>query len=66
MNIELRFLQKAIEDNNFINFVYQNKKLSKVKPKKLIEEEGAYTLKTHNNIYDFNKIKKLKISKEKF
>ncbi|OUR72349.1 hypothetical protein A9Q76_04090 [Arcobacter sp. 31_11_sub10_T18] len=66
MNIELRFLQKAIEDKNFINFTYENQKLSKIKPLKLIEEEGVYTLKTHNNTYDFDKIKRLQISKEKF
>ena len=66
MNIELRFLQKAIEDKNFINFTYENQKLSKIKPLKLIEEEGVYTLKTYSKTYHFNKIKKLQISKEKF
>ncbi len=66
MNIELRFLQKAIEDKNFINFTYENQKFSKIKPLKLIEKEGVYTLKTHSKIYDFNKIKKLQISKERF
>lgn len=66
MNIQLRFLQKAIEDKNFINFTYENQKLSKMKPLKLIEEEDVYTLKTHNDTYDFDKIKRLQISKEKF
>ena len=66
MNIELRFLQKAIEDKNFINFTYDNQKLNKIKPLELSDKEGSYILKTHNDNYDFNKIKRLQISKEKF
>jgi len=66
MNIELRFLQKAIEDKNYISFTYENQKLEKIKPMELIEKEGTYTLKVHNKIYDFDKIKRLQISKEKF
>ncbi|NQY92959.1 MAG: hypothetical protein HRT43_02225 [Campylobacteraceae bacterium] len=66
MNIELRFLQKAIEDKNFINFTYDNQKLKKIKPLELSDKEGSYILKTHNCTYSFNKIKRLQISKEKF
>jgi len=66
MNIELRFLQKAIEDKNYINFAYENQKEVKLKPLELVEKDGNYTLKTHNKSYDFRKIKKLQILKERF
>jgi len=66
MNIELRFLQKAIEDKNYISFTYENQKFAKIKPLELIEKEGDYTLKTHNKNYYFKKIKKLQILKERF
>ena len=35
MNIEFRFLQKAIIDKNYISFNYENKSLKKIKPLKL-------------------------------
>jgi len=66
MNIELRFLQKAIEDKNFIAFSYENQKLSRLKPLELREEEGALVLITDKNHFYFDKIKKLKILKERF
>jgi len=66
MNIELRFLQKAIEDKNFITFFYEDQKLSNIKPLTLKEEEGVYTLVTDKSSYSFHKIKKLKILKERF
>ena len=31
MNIELRFLQKAIEDKNYVNFTYKRKIYKKIK-----------------------------------
>ena len=66
MNIEFRFLQKAIEDKNFIGFLYQNIKYNEIKPLKLIIKEDIYYLHTQNEIYEFEKIKKLQISKKKF
>jgi len=66
MNIELRFLQKAIEDKNFIVFSYENQKFSHIKPLALKEEQGVFTLETNKNSYNFYKIKKLKILKERF
>jgi len=66
MNIELRFLQKAIEDKNYISFSYENKKLSKIKPLKLLEKEGTYTLKTDSMSYIFSLIKRLQVHKERF
>jgi predicted DNA-binding transcriptional regulator YafY len=35
MNIELRFLQKAIADKNYISFSYENKSYKNIKPLKL-------------------------------
>jgi len=66
MNIELRFLQKAIEDKNFVSFTYDSQKQSRIKPLELTEKESTYILKTHNKTYDFKKIKKLQLSKERF
>jgi len=66
MNIELRFLQKAIEDKNYVNFTYENKKYTRVQPIKLICEDLYYYLHLKNEVLEFKKIKKLQISKEKF
>ena len=66
MQIELRFLQKAIEDKNFIGFSYQNKKYNEVKPLKLIVKEDIYYLRTQNELFEFDKINKLQINKKKF
>lgn len=38
MNIELRFLQKAITDKNYISFNYENQSYKNVKPLKLDEQ----------------------------
>lgn len=66
MNIELRFLQKAILDRNYISFSYEHKNHKKVKALKLIEEKGTYSLVTPHQIFEFNKIKKIQILKEKY
>jgi len=66
MNIELRFLQKAIEDKNFISFSYENKNRTKIKPLKLTQNSHIYTLHTQDKLFEFNKIKKLQILKERF
>lgn len=66
MNIELRFLQKAVQDKNYISFSYQNKKLKKMKPLKLIQKEDQYYLHTLNEVYEFEEISNIKILKEKF
>lgn len=65
MNIELRFLQKAIEDKNYISFTYENKKYKKIKPLEIIITDN-YLLKTDNADYNYNLITKLQILKEKF
>ena len=63
MNIEYRFLQKAIEDKNFISFSYENTNYKKVKPLKLGNENR---LTSDKGIFEFGKIKKLVVLKERF
>ena len=66
MNIELRFLQKAIEDKNYISFSYENKKIKKVKPLKLFLKDDLYTLHLEDKTFNYSKISKLQILKERF
>ncbi|KAB7884682.1 hypothetical protein [Poseidonibacter ostreae] len=66
MNIELRFLQKAIEDKNYINFTYKQKKYQKIEPLKLEKVDTSYFLVTKEVNFEFNLIKNLIILKNKF
>ncbi len=66
MNIELRFLQKAITDRNYISFSYENKNYKKLKALNLVEEKDKYSLITQNQTFEFDKIKKIQILKEKY
>jgi len=66
MNIELRFLQKAIEDKNYISFSYKDKTYKRIKALKLIKTNDSYLLETNLEKFDSNKLIKLKILKEKF
>ena len=43
MNIEFRFLQKAIEDKNYVSFSYENKSYKNIKPLKLDETLKIFT-----------------------
>ena len=63
MNIELRFLQKAIADKNYISFSYENKSYKNVKPLKLDSENRLFSDK---GIFEFGKIGKLVVLKAKF
>ena len=63
MNIELRFLQKAIADKNYISFSYENKSYKNIKPLKLDENNKLHSDK---GIFEFGNIKKLVVLKEKF
>lgn len=63
MNIEFRFLQKAIEDKNYVSFSYENKNFKNIKPLKL---DGDYKLYSDKGIFEFAKIKKLVVLKERF
>lgn len=65
MNIEERFLQKAIKDRNYISFTYKNKKYTKVKAFELIKNEN-HILKTSSDDFDFKLITKIIILKENF
>jgi len=66
MNIELRFLQKAIEDKNYISFSYDKENIRKVTPFELLAKEEIYYLKIPNRVLEFKKITKLQILKERF
>ena len=63
MNIEFRFLQKAILDKNYISFNYENQSYKNVKPLKLDNENRLFSDK---GVFELGKIKKLVILKEKF
>lgn len=63
MNIELRFLQKAIVDKNYISFTYENQSYKNVKPLKLDVDNKLFSDK---GVFEFGKIGKLVVLKEKF
>jgi len=62
MNIQVRFLQKAIEDKNYISFNYESKSYKKVKPLKLQED----ILHTDNGTFEFSKVEKFVVLKHRF
>ena len=62
MNIEKLFLEKAIKDRNFIDFIYKNNAYKSIKPLQLHEQE----LKTDQGQFLLHQIKKLKVQKNKF
>ncbi len=63
MNIEYRFLQKAIVDKNYVSFSYENRNYTRVKPLKLDNENRLHSDK---GVFEFEKIKKLVVLKERF
>lgn len=63
MNIEYRFLQKAIVDKNYVSFSYENTNYKRVKPLKLDDENR---LNSDKGVFEFEKIKKLVVLKERF
>ncbi|PLY07170.1 MAG: hypothetical protein C0625_06025 [Arcobacter sp.] len=62
MNIEQRFLLKAMEDKNFVCFNYEDKSFKSVKILKF-ENDLVYT---DNGHFEIRKIKKIVVLKEKF
>jgi len=62
MNIELRFLNKAIEDKNYVSFSYEKKSYKKVKAI-CIEND---ILKCDVGEFDVKGLKKIVVLKEKF
>lgn len=63
MNIEYKFLQKAIVDKNYVCFSYENKNYKNVKPLKLDSENK---LTSDKGVFEFEKIRKLVVLKERF
>lgn len=63
MNIEFRFLQKAIGDKNYIGFTYENQSYKNVKPLKLDVDNKLFSDK---GVFEFGKIGKLVVLKDKF
>lgn len=66
MNIELRFLQKAINDKNFVAFKYENRNIKKAKALKLEKKDSKEILYSDTGTFEFDKIKQLKILKDRF
>ncbi len=62
MNIEQRFLQKALEDKNYISFSHERTIYKKVKPLKI----EARILYSDSGKFELDKISNIKISKEQF
>ena len=63
MNIEFRFLQKAIANKNYISFSYENKNYKNIKPLKLDENNRLFSDK---GIFEFGKIRKLIVLRGRF
>ena len=63
MNIEFRFLQKAITDKNYISFTYKNQSFKNVKPLKLDVDHKLFSDK---GVFEFRKIERLVVLKERF
>ena len=64
MNIEFRFLQKAIADKNYICFTYKNQSFKNLKPLKLDSENNK--LFSDKGVFEFGKIGKLVVLRERF
>ncbi|GGD46262.1 hypothetical protein GCM10012288_20670 [Malaciobacter pacificus] len=62
MNIEFRFLQKAIEDKNYVTFSYENNSFKQIKPLRISNN----VVKCDVGSFEISKIKKLTILKERF
>ncbi|RXJ79880.1 hypothetical protein [Arcobacter sp. F2176] len=62
MNIEQRFLLKAMEDNNFVCFMYEQESFKSVKILKF--ENGL--IYTDSGNFEIEKIKKVVVLKDRF
>ncbi len=63
MNVEFRFLQKAIADKNYICFSYENQSYKNIKALKIDEQNRVHSDK---GVFEFEEISKLKILKDRF
>lgn len=61
MTIEQRFLQKAVEDKNYISFSHEGKSYKKVKPLKIEDN----ILHSDSGKFEIGKLSKLIILKER-
>jgi len=64
MNIQERFLQKAIEDKNYISFTYLGKKYKKVQALSIVKRDNTSFLETKDKSFQINIINKLIILKD--
>jgi hypothetical protein len=62
MNVEFRFLQKAIEDKNYVSFSYENKSYKKVNPLKIIDN----IVKCDVGEVEISRLRKLTVLRERF
>jgi predicted DNA-binding transcriptional regulator YafY len=62
MNVEFRFLQKAIEDKNYVSFSYENNSYKKVKPIKMNDDKISCDVGS----FEISKLKKLTVLRERF
>lgn len=66
MNIELRFLTKAIKEKNYISFMHKGKNFKKEKALKLEHKNKKDILSTLSGNFNFSEITKFKVLKDKF
>jgi hypothetical protein len=62
VNIEQRFLLKAMEDRNFVCFNYENKSFKSIK---ILKFENGFVY-TDNGNFEFEKMKKIVVLKDRF
>ncbi len=62
MNVEFRFLKKAIEDKNYVSFSYENKSYKKIKPLKMVGD----VVKCDVGEFEISKLRKLTVLRERF
>ncbi|NVJ52210.1 MAG: hypothetical protein HWD90_00855 [Campylobacteraceae bacterium] len=62
MTIEQRFLQKAIEDKNYVSFSHENKSYKKIKPLKIEEN----ILHSDSGKFELTKLSRVQILRDRF
>ncbi|WP_417326939.1 hypothetical protein [Halarcobacter sp.] len=62
MTIEQRFLQKAVEDKNYVSFSYENKSYKKVKPLKIEEN----ILHSDSGKFEIGKLSRVQVLRDRF
>ncbi|AXH13567.1 hypothetical protein [Halarcobacter bivalviorum] len=62
MTIEQRFLQKAVEDKNYVSFSYEGKSYKKVKPLKIEEN----ILHSDSRKFELGKLSRVQVLRDRF